>query len=177
MKRLLAAVALILAMATPAFAQQSANLDSYVKYHRAFGDWTVLCGENRATGARSCSLSAPPPRLDAATRTNELLVSEPAPGEFAVTIRVRHVADTALPAFLRVDTHDAHATSIAGPEARWSGPAARRIVDQLRAGAAAVVRVHDLNGAPIDQTMSLIGFTAAHDTYRRVLRDQGVLPR
>ncbi len=172
----LSLAACLLAWPAAAPAQQ-ATLDSYVRYHRTFGEWTVLCGENRASGHRSCSLSAPPPRLDAAARTNELQITEPSAGAFAVTLRIRHVADDRLPVFLRVDANQAHATQIAGGDAVWAGPAARRVVDELRAGAAVVVRVHDRDGRPIDQTLPLTGFTVAHDTLRRVLRDQEILPR
>lgn len=172
----LLAVFVIFTAPAMAWAQQS-TLDSYVQYHRAFGDWTVLCGENRASGNRSCSLSAPQPSLDVAARTNELQVAEPSPGQFTVTVRARHVVNDQLPVFLRVDANEAHATQLAGPNAMWQGAAADRIVGELRAGAAVVIRIHNRDGTPVDQTMSLTGFSLAHDTYRRVLRDQGILAR
>lgn len=166
-------VAAFLAVSTALPAPVRAQ-DSYALFHRVFGDWTVLCGQNRATGHKSCSLSAPPPRLDVGGRTNEVSIVEIDPGRFQVVVRLRQTASAALPVFLRIDANDAHQTAVTGRTAAWSGRAAQDIVNQMRNGAAVVLRVHTPDGAPADMTLSLAGFTAAHDTYQRVLRDQGI---
>ena len=168
---LLAGLLLVLSAMAPAPAVAQ---DSYALFHRAFGDWTVLCGQNRASGHTSCTLSAPPPRLDVAGRTNEISVVEAAPGQFRVVVRLRQEAHAALPVFLRIDANDAHQTAVSGGQAAWSGTDAQRIVSQFRAGTAVVLRVHTQDGLPADMTLSLTGFSAAHDTYQRVLRDHGI---
>ncbi len=170
---MLALIVAVLALSTTLPAPVRAQ-DSYVLFHRAFGDWTVLCGQNRATGHKSCSLSAPPPRLDVGGRTNEVSIVEAAAGQFQVVVRLRQTASAALPVFLRVDANDAHQTAVNGPTAAWSGRAGQDIVNQMRTGAAVVLRVHTPDGAPADMTLSLAGFSAAHDAYQRVLRDQEI---
>ncbi len=168
----LAAVALAAGLIAPSKARAS-----YILYFHTFGDWSVICWTDEASGRKGCSLNAPPPALEVAERHSQVAVAEPAAGAFTVTIRVRSAIQPGQPAFLRVDGNAAHR---AAPDrlggAGWSGTEAAAIIDELKAGAGMVVRSFAAGtGAARDEFLSLSGFGDALAAYRGNLRTYGIL--
>ena len=173
---LAAGVVLIAALAAAAPA-----VASYVFYYRTFGDWSVTCWSDRASGNKACSLSAPPPVLEDTIprgRSRSLVTVTEAPaGAFVVTVRVPGVLVPGSPVFLRVDKSAPHE---ARPDGRgvaaWGGTEAADIVAELKAGRRLGLRSFPLGGkAPRDEAFSAEGFAEALAVYRRHLRTHGII--
>ncbi len=147
---------------------------SYVLYYRVIDDWTVLCGEESPGQDRSCSLSAPPPVLDDLGARNEIIVEETSADVFRVAVAVREVAPSGTAVTVRIDGFPAHEAFLAAGRATWSGPEATLIIREGLAGQFLVAGVE--TDAGIRETrVSLIGFSKAIETYRRVVRSHGAL--
>lgn len=147
--------------ATPAVA-------AFVLYYHAFGDWSVVCSKDEASGRFWCELSAPPPTITTVGPRTVITVSEPTPGNFTVRLNVGSTIAQGQPAFLRVDGNIPHRVqpNRVG-EAGWDGADAAAIIDQFKRGRALVVRAFAAwTGAPRDETLSLDGFNEALSTYR-----------
>lgn len=141
---------------------------AFVLYYHAFGDWSVVCSKDEASGRHWCDLSAPPPTITTVGPRTVIKVSEPTPGTFTVTLNVSGTIAQGQPAFLRVDGNIPHRVqpNRVG-EAGWSGADAATIIEQFKRGKALVVRSFAAwTGAPRDEILSLDGFNEALSTYR-----------
>ncbi len=166
----------VVALAAGLFAPSGARA-SYILYFHTFGDWSVICWTDEASGRKDCSLTGPPPTIDLDGRHPQVTVAEPAAGVFTVTLRVRGAIQPGQPAFLRVDGNPVHR---AAPDrlgsAGWSGPEAAKIIDEFKAGTWMVVRSFAAgSGAARDEFLSLSGFGDALTAYRGNLRTFGIL--
>ncbi len=149
---------------------------AFVLYYHAFGDWSVVCSKDEASGRHWCDLSAPPPTITTVGPRTVIKVSEPTPGTFTVRLNVGSAIAQGQPIFLRVDGNIPHRVqpNRVG-EAGWSGPDAAAIVEQFKRGKALVVRSFAAwTGAPRDETLSLDGFNEALSTYREKKLTYGV---
>lgn len=166
--------ALALALAVTAAASYSAA--GYVFFHRTVGEWEVLCAGADRTSRRTCRLSAPPAKIADKAPQNVMVVSEPAADAFEVTLQIRDLVKSGLPAFLRIDGFQTHEALIRDGRAVWRGAAALRIVSEMRAGRSAVFRIQTMpDGMPRDTRVSLIGFRDALADYRTAVRTHGLL--
>ncbi len=147
---------------------------SFVTYYRVIGDWTVLCSEKGPGLGRQCSLSAPPPSLDLLGGRNELVIEETAPDAFRVAVQVRQVASEGAKVTVKIDDFPTHEASLAAGSAFWAGDEAALIIRQGLAGQIMVVGVETSAGYR-EMRLSLIGFSKAIETYRRVVRTLGPL--
>ncbi len=166
----------LLTLAAGLFAPPGARA-SYILYFHTFGDWSVICWTDETSRRNGCSLTGPPPAIDSAGPHSQVTVAEQAAGEFTVTLRVRGAIQQGQPTFLRVDGNPVHQ---AAPDrlggARWSGPEAAKIIDELKAGTWMVVRSFAAgSGAARDEFLSLGGFGDALTAYRDNLRTFGIL--
>ncbi len=170
----LAAVALAVGLFAPPEARAS-----YILYFHTFGDWSVICWTDEASGRKDCSLTGPPPAIDLNERHSQVAVAEQAAGAFTVTLRVRGAIEPGQPAFLRVDgnaVHRAVPDRLGG--AGWDGPEAAKIIGELEAGTGMVVRSFAAgSGAARDEFLSLDGFGDALAAYRANLRTFGIIRR
>ena len=175
MKHLFLAVALGLSLAGAGSGAQ-AQATSFVFFYQTYGDWTLVCGRNEVTLAKSCSLSAPQASLDLKTPQNVISVEETSPNEFRLAISVRNSVVKGLPLFLRVDDFPAHAAEVVNSTAEWRGDVGRTIVAELNAGTAVVYRVHSQPyGGPVDTQVSLAQFPAALNSYRTTVRVHSII--
>ena len=158
---------LLLVAASPALA-------SYVLFYRVIGDWTVLCSEQQVGQGRQCSLSAPPPALDLTGARNELVIEETAAEVFLVRVNVREVAPSGTKVTLRVDDFPVHEAILMAGNAAWTAAEATLIIRQGLAGQFLVVGVETSAGYS-ETRISLIGFSKAVETFRRVVRSHGPL--
>lgn len=158
----------------PAFGAHAA----YVLFFHTYGDWSVICSKDEASGRRWCNMSAPPPSIATSEPRTVVTISEPTPGNFSIGLNVGTTTAPEQPAFLRVDGNLSHRVqpNRVG-EAGWSGSEAVAIVDQLKRGKAMVVRSFAAwTGAPRDEIFSLDGFNEALSAYREKRRTYGVTP-
>ncbi len=170
MFRALSLAALLgLAAAAPAVA-------AYVLYYHVWDAWTVTCWRAMLGPPTECRLSAPRESVDPGARQNLIAVAEVAPDAFRVTVEVRDLTQPVTPLFLRVDNHEAHQVPVARREGNWTGAEAAKIIDEMLAGQVLVYRVFTApDGTPRDTEVSLTAFAPALETYRSLLRDNGLL--
>ncbi len=152
----------------------SAQSASYVTFYRVIGDWTVLCGEDRPGVGAQCSLSAPPPALDLLGARNEVVIEEIAADVFRVLVKVNEVSSRASKVTLRIDDFPVHEAVLAVGEAAWADAEATLIIREALAGEFLVAGV-ETNAGYSETRVSLIGFSKAIETYRRVVRSLGPL--
>jgi len=152
----------------------SAQSASYVIFYRVIGDWTVLCGEDRPGLGRQCSLSAPPPALDLKGARNEVVIEETSADVFRVLVKVREVSPRQSKVTLRIDDLPVHEAVLAVGEAAWAGTEATLIIREALAGQFLVAGVETSAGYS-EMRVSLIGFSKAIETFRRVVRSHGPL--
>ena len=148
----------------------------FVLYYHAFGDWSVVCSKDEASGRHWCDLSAPPPTITTVGPRTVVKIAEPTPGTFTVRLTVGGAIAQGQPIFLRVDGNIPHRVqpSRVG-EAGWDGSDAAAIIDQFKRGKALVVRSFAAwTGAPRDETLSLDGFNEALSTFREKRITYGV---
>lgn len=158
---------LCLVAATPAIA-------SYVTYYRVIGDWTVLCSQDSPGQGRQCSLSAPPPSIDLVGGRNELVIQETSPDVFRLAVQVRQVSPQGAKVTVKIDDFPAHETVLRAGSGAWVGTEATTIIRQGLAGQILVLGVQT-NAGYREMRLSLIGFSKAIETYRRVVRSHGPL--
>lgn len=147
-------------LAIPA-AELAAAPVGYVYYLQTFGDWTVTCGRDEASGRDSCTLGAPPPERHGDSQIE--IGSGQGGDDGGVTVRVRGALMQGSPLYLRVDAKSPHQTQ---PnrfgEGRWNGDEAEAIIAELNAGQRAVIR--SFSGpppTPVDAFFSLERFRDA----------------
>lgn len=160
---------------TVALAAVGLGAGGYVFFHKRSGDWAVVCSSQIDRKVKTCTLSAPPGRLTNEPQ-NMMFVSEPAPDQFQVVLRIRDVVMPDHPAFLRIDSYKVHEAPVNNGAAVWQGEEAYRIAGEMRAGRAAVLRVQTIpDGMPRDTRVSLKGFRVALSAYRSAIRAHGLL--
>jgi hypothetical protein len=171
--RLLPALGLTLTLLLGAMTPAAAALF----YNQVFGDWSLFCSRDDATGAAQCRLAAPPPSLNYRAQRNIVVIREPGADRFEVEIEIRDMASPALPAFLWVEGFAVHEAPTRSGKALWQGAEALRIIGEMRAARRMVLRVQTVpDGLPRDAVISLARFREALAAYRQVIRIYGLLP-
>ena len=174
MKRLLVVAALCVGLLVETGVAVAAG---FVFFHQVRGDWAVLCWRDMVSQQKTCRLNAPPANMILGTRRNELIVHEYAADTFQVAIELHDPFDARFPLFLRIDQFAVHEAPIEAGLARWSGPAARDILAEMRSGRQLLYRIHTApEGLPRDTRIALEGFADSLVTYRQEIRRHGLLP-
>ena len=146
----------------------------YVLYYRVFGNWTVVCERDMASGTKACTMSTPPPQLSGGME--RLKITETGPDAFRLTAEMAPWADPAQPLSLRVDGHTPHPVTAKrwGPVV-WEGGAAAILIGQMASGRTTLLRSHDQTGGPRDESFDLTGFAPALTALRQNLRAHGIV--
>ena len=154
----------------------AASAVGFVFFHQVRGDWAVLCWRDMVSQQKTCRLNAPPANMTLGTRRNELIVHEYAADTFQLAIQVHDPFDARFPLFLRIDQFAIREAPIEAGIARWSGPAARDILAEMRVGMQLLYRIHTApEGMPRDTYIALEGFADSLVTYRQEIRRHGLL--
>lgn len=155
--------------ATPADAQ-------FVVYHATLGDWTTTCDRDQVSSRVTCTMSAPPPRMDLEHSGATIVIDESAGAGPSVWFRVRGAIDASKPVLALIDAN-APVDGVANRfgEGGWRGAAALALIEAMRQGARMTL-VWSVESGPDRRAaqFNLADFPAALADYRRKLAEFGI---
>jgi hypothetical protein len=154
---------------TPAAAQ-------FVIYHSTHGDWNTTCARDQLSSRVTCTMSAPPPRIDLQQSGATIVIDESAGAGPSISIRVRGDIDASKPVLALIDSNPPveGGTNRFG-EGGWRGATALFLIEAMsRGGRMTLVWSVESDSNRRAAQFNLDDFPAALANYRRKLAEFGI---
>ncbi len=169
MRHLFFALGCLALSAMPAAAQ-------FVIYHSTHGDWTATCARDQLSSRVTCTMSAPPPRMNLEQSGATLIIDESAGAAPSIGFRVQGAVDVSKPVLALIDASTpVEGTANRFGEGGWRGAAALSLIEAMRQGARlTLVWSIDSDADRRAAQFNLSEFPAALADYRRKLVEFGI---
>jgi len=147
----------------------------FVLYHSNHGDWAVTCARDLVTARVSCTLTAPPPKLDHAGGAM-MAIDDSAGDSPVLSFRLPGAVDPTRPVLALIDVGaPVLATANRFGEGGWRGAAAEALIAAMQRGTRLSL-VWTVAGDPRPRTVDIAlgSFAAGLTDYRRKLAAFGI---